>query len=384
MQPDEDVTMTDEQVPTTAITASTTEPDSAAQTRRTDHDIRPLYIPTTPIVPARPHASQNLISLYGLGAIAASVRRADPVTGEKINKIRKSYEGKVKQLHIAGINKPVAVSREFIYDGGILDIPQESWYAEKVAGNAVQKGMTPSLLAKLDRALAMAPGKISDGDKYKKLIGTDDAPKAKVAEVIKKSGAIMNGAASGQPAAVPSPNVRPLARPARQNAKRSYHDSTFTGYGEGFADEDGNIISEEESRSRGIPMAKKRRTDRKVGAIRSCCRYFPYPLPRTQVRVAKQQYVPLNSIKSEHHDTNAHHLIDPVEHSSLRVGARSISFSCIPFLSLSAPFQFICKTGQSGKLTNSCSIIQDHPTHSPLGQGTPYNYGLVAGGARTR
>jgi hypothetical protein len=280
MQPDEDVTMTEEQVPT--IVANTTDADSTAQTRRTDHDIRPLYVPTASIVPARPHASQNLISLYGLGAITASVRRTDPVTGEKINKIRKSYEGKVKQLHIAGINKPVAVSREFIYDGGILDIPQESWNAEKVAGNPVQKGMTPSLLAKLDRALAMAPGKIADGDKYKKLIGTDDAPKVKVAEVMKKSSAIINGAAPGQPPAVPSPNVRPAARPARQNAKRSYHDSTFTGYGEGFADEDGNIISEEESRSRGIPMAKKRRTDRKVGT-KCFSRLYFFSSPRVMI-----------------------------------------------------------------------------------------------------
>jgi hypothetical protein len=46
-------------------------------------------------------------------------------------------------------------------------------------------------------------------------------------------------------------------------------------------------------------------------------------------------------------------------------------------------FSYAHNIGQT-KLTDSCSIVQDHPTHSPLGQGTPYNYGLVAGGARTR
>jgi hypothetical protein len=118
----------------------------------------------------------------------------------------------------------------------------------------------------------MVPGPLprEDSDRYKKLIGTDEAPKAKVADALKKGGSgITNGAPAGVSAGVPSPNMRPAVRPARHNAKRSYHDSTFTGYGEGFADEDGNQISEEESRARGLPMAKKRRTDRKVGMKRS-------------------------------------------------------------------------------------------------------------------
>jgi hypothetical protein len=264
MNSDEDVIMTDEQVPT-----STTNP------RRTDHDWQVFFVPTTRIKKGIPPlASQNLISLYGLGKIEARVRRADLETGEKIlkNKIRKSYEGKVKDLHISGVNKAVSVPRELIGGDGLLAIPEETWKSTKVAGNDVLLGPMPSFLAKLDRAVAMAPGKLPDreSDKWKKLIGQDQIAKVKPADAMRKSNGVANGPPTGPPSAAPSPGLRPTtARPARKSAKRSYHDSTFTGYGEGFADEDGSIISEEESRSRGIPMNKKRRTDRKVGNNRS-------------------------------------------------------------------------------------------------------------------
>ena len=56
------------------------------------------------IAPARPHPSQNLIDLYSLQGVQASVTRHD-AAGNKINKLRKSYEGKVKQLGLSGRSK---------------------------------------------------------------------------------------------------------------------------------------------------------------------------------------------------------------------------------------------------------------------------------------
>ncbi|KAL9033478.1 MAG: hypothetical protein Q9214_007498, partial [Letrouitia sp. 1 TL-2023] len=47
------------------------------------------------------------MSLFNLQSLASSVARTDPVTGEKINKMRKSYEGKVKALGLAGRNRAV-------------------------------------------------------------------------------------------------------------------------------------------------------------------------------------------------------------------------------------------------------------------------------------
>jgi len=274
MQSNEDVTMTDDATTTSTFTASTTSttvaittvPDSTAQSRRTDHDWQLYYLPAAPLPQSRPHASQNLISLYHLDDIATSVRRTDPTTGQKINKIRKSYEGKVKQLHIAGVNKAVPVPKEFI-NGGLLDWPADQWQAQKVSGNPVQKGLTPSFLAKLDRAVKMAPGKLADRDseKWKKLIGTDEVPKGKVVPEAMKKGAALFQSQPTYPSTAPSPRMGATgARPARAGAKRRYNDSSFRGYAEGFGDEDLTNISEDDSRGMGGNPKKKRRKVRKL------------------------------------------------------------------------------------------------------------------------
>ena len=106
---------------------------------------------------SRPHTSQNLIELYGLNSIAASVARTDPVTGEKINKLRKSYEGKVKNLQIAGKNKAVKVPDEFT---NLLQWPEQEWHNQKVHGKSAMDGLSGDLLGMLDRAVQMAPGKL--------------------------------------------------------------------------------------------------------------------------------------------------------------------------------------------------------------------------------
>lgn len=60
----------------------------------------------------RPHPNQDLLELYGLRGIQASVRRVDPVTGQKVNKLRKSYEGKLKELNLDGRNKATESPKE--------------------------------------------------------------------------------------------------------------------------------------------------------------------------------------------------------------------------------------------------------------------------------
>lgn len=47
--------------------------------------------------PSRPSATHNLIDLYGLGNLASSVARFDPLTGEK-RKLRKSYKNHIADL----------------------------------------------------------------------------------------------------------------------------------------------------------------------------------------------------------------------------------------------------------------------------------------------
>jgi hypothetical protein len=261
---DGDVIMTDEPSTTTITTTaapSQTESTLSQSTTRTDHDRNYYFLPTAPLLRSRVHTSQNLISLCGLDQVAIAVRRTDPVTGEKINKLRKSYEGIVKKLHLAGTNKPVVANGQWI-DGtteapGLLDIPEEQWEQESVRGKAISQKSAADLLAKLDRAMTMAPGRLDDSDKWKKLLG-DDVPKPKAAPV-----ATIKAGGFAKASAQPSPKMGPMPRMQRSNAKRSYSDHSFSGYQDTFdADEDARDMTEDDARSQG-PLKKKRRKVRR-------------------------------------------------------------------------------------------------------------------------
>ena len=199
---------------------------------------------------SRPHPSDNLISQYHLDKVAASVARKDPVTGEKINKLRKSYEGKVKALQLAGKNKAVSTPNEFT---NMLLFPDEEWQNQRVFGKSVEDGLPSSLLSKLDKAVQANPGPLParENERWKSIIGADEPPKI----TAKKSSQSFSHPFSSQ--------TLPLAtrpgRPERAGKKRSYLDSSFKGYGEGFLDDDPIGVSAGEDEGRGALSKKKRR-----------------------------------------------------------------------------------------------------------------------------
>lgn len=216
---------------------------------------------------SRPHSSQDLIKLFRLEDIATSVRRVDPATGEKINKIRKSYEGKVKELKIAGRNKAVSTAGQWAYDPESTELPLLGRPDEDFQAMVANPNPTSLLISKLlapgprgsdsllAAALQMTPAKLPDRtvERYKYLIGPDDGkPKPTLADGARKPTGLPSqlSAAGARP---PSPAVRAIARPERAGAKRRYNDSSFGGYGEGFADDDDLDSSDD----RG--MKKKRR-----------------------------------------------------------------------------------------------------------------------------
>ncbi|KAF2131377.1 Rox3-domain-containing protein [Dothidotthia symphoricarpi CBS 119687] len=194
---------------------------------------------------SRPHGSQNLFQLYGLETLARSVARTDPVTGEKINKLRKSYEGHIKSLQIAG--KPKAAKMDGAFSGLMHPVmPDEIWLSQKRQGKEVERALgaeqttlNPDFSSLLDGALAgMAPGSLPNADtaKYRAYIGTDDMAKPKPSTD--------GPAARGTPlaASTPTPHTTAAARafrPERAGSKRHYTDATFQGYSEGFNDEFG-------------------------------------------------------------------------------------------------------------------------------------------------
>ena len=204
--------------------------------------------------PIRPNPRHNLITVYGLDGIAENVRRYDPITGLKIdqNKLRKSYEGKLKSLHIAGKikekgkDKDQALHMPGLFRGidgngaaGMLSLPIENWHLEKIAGKDIKS--TELDLGILDAALKMAPGRLPDskGQKYVSLIGLEEPAKVKPFGIDKarKPGLVPVRPSAGGALLLDS---GPMGRSSR-GKKRSYKDSSFVGYGEGFNDEESDM-----------------------------------------------------------------------------------------------------------------------------------------------
>lgn len=197
-----------------------------------------------------PDPSFDLLSLYGLGPTAQSVARVDPVTGEKINPLRKSYEGKLKGLGLAGRNKAIKAAEG---DGKgakeskaprslrqLMTLSDEEWYNQKVFGKPIQVADIGSTLHSLQsRAMQLEPGTIPNNDFWEDVLGHEKPVKHP-------------GPGDGGKKAVSTPGGRPAmpvnaapvqaqeperTRPSR-GRKRHYDDNSFVGYGEGYADDD--------------------------------------------------------------------------------------------------------------------------------------------------
>lgn len=209
---------------------------------------------------SQPHASQNLFEIYGLNNLAKSVARNDPVTGEKINKLRKSYEGHIKALQIAG--KPKAVKMEAKFTR-LLAVGDDDYYLSAVNGKEMHKalntggtGLTPDFEDLLNGALGgMDKGQLpnADANRYRTYLGTD--------EIAKPKAPAEGTSHRGGPSAATTPNPHAssaasrLARPERTGSKRQYTDDSFYGYGEGFTDDYAESTGGEDSGG----MAAKRR-----------------------------------------------------------------------------------------------------------------------------
>lgn len=193
--------------------------------------------------PTGPDPNIDLVSLYGLGPIASTVARTDPVTGEKINRLRKSYEGKIKGLGLAGRNK--ASRREPSSPNSLLAIcswPEEEWQNQKVIGHEMRVAEPDSeQYQRLMKAMKMEPGPLPNQEFWEDALGHEKPAKALPTDL--KSNAHLARQSNGgvSPSVSPAPSVAESIRPRRVGKKRSYQDNSFMGYGEGFLDDDADI-----------------------------------------------------------------------------------------------------------------------------------------------
>ncbi|OJD10855.1 hypothetical protein AJ78_08246 [Emergomyces pasteurianus Ep9510] len=220
-----------------------------------------------------PNPNLDIVSLYGLGPVAASVARTDPVTGEKINRLRKSYEGKIKGLGLAGRNKPVKV--EPGAPGGLRYLtlwPEEEWKNQKVYGKDIKVAEPDSSFFRQQlKAMKMEPGNLPNHEFWEDALGHEKPPKVIAAadvSMAKTAGTVPGSIrhpmhTNGTPPMVSTPTAE-NTRPKRTGKKRSYNDSSFVGYGEGFPDDEADLesgrYSNSEEGGRG-PGKKKRKKD---------------------------------------------------------------------------------------------------------------------------
>ena len=182
----------------------------------------------------------------------STVARTDPITGDKINKMRRSYEGQVKTFGLAGRNK--AIKHEDGKPGGLVELtiwPDEEWRNQKEAGKELAKGLPSSITDKLERAMKMEPGPVSKNDEWEHILGHEklkpstSQPEQKGKKLVQSAAHPMtestrrttqaNGTATSNDAA----SVAEAARPKRTGRKRLYDENSFAGYGEGYVDDDG-------------------------------------------------------------------------------------------------------------------------------------------------
>lgn len=194
-----------------------------------------------------PNPQQHLLALYGLGPLLHSVARNDPITGEKINKLRKSYEGQIKGFGLAGRNKPVKGERNLEEDqpGPLRRMagstpwglqPDDEWNADH-AKSKIE--VTPDFRAKLKQAMQMQPGTVRNNAHWEDVLGFDK-PKANVIPPPQPT-AQPSIARMANGVARQAPQAAGEAKRQTRGKKRSYGDDSFVGYGEGYSDpEDGD------------------------------------------------------------------------------------------------------------------------------------------------
>ncbi|KAL9007182.1 MAG: hypothetical protein Q9188_000116 [Gyalolechia gomerana] len=225
--------------------------------------------------PARvPQLQQDLLTLYGLKPLADTVARLDPDTGKKINKVRKSYEGKIKNFGLAGRNRAVKIDE---LSKGLLHMaqwPAEEWHNQKVHGRDVRDGFSQATMQKLGNAMSMRKAPVPDTAEYSwdDLLGTEKAKPLSLAdERLEKprrqeNGVKVNGQINGVRTQSEKASITKADRPKRTGKKRRYDDHSFEGYGEGYLDDEGDMLgdlggysSDDGSRRGGV--SKKRRKE---------------------------------------------------------------------------------------------------------------------------
>lgn len=197
--------------------------------------------------------------MFGLNDIAAEVAREKP-NGEK-NALRKTYKGHIKRLGVMGRfesaekdwvdpSQQADENDDPLDPSGRKNMDQDAYFgfgkittqhdAEFWMGRQhLMNGWTREAKASEQRAVAMAKGPIPVKLWDSSVLG-DMTPATGDPSKQNQHARTAPGTPIGTPGSTISkqkPQPQGLPRPQRSNQKRRYGDSSFEGYGEGYADD---------------------------------------------------------------------------------------------------------------------------------------------------
>jgi hypothetical protein len=225
----------------------------------------------------------NMLADYGLSTLSNSVLRRDLVTGEKINKMRKTYASYLSELGLPGRTEPPNKNKKTTKSADAEDddvgnswlqsndftnwyfMPDGQWEYEHHTQASLTNGFA-GLQQLLPNALKFDKVPISRKDEklYREIItrGEKDPSRGVYVQKGKLAATQESGRMnSSHPVASSPSNSAPTSnalgqssnanltstnaggapainRPSRHGTKRRYNDASFTGYGEGYADDD--------------------------------------------------------------------------------------------------------------------------------------------------
>lgn len=181
--------------------------------------------------------------------------------------MRKTYKNKVKDFGISGNFDSIKKERDTPDSMFMMMLaPEQEWDAEHTRGKEIGKGLD-SVLPILGKAFTMAKGKIPKMKWDSAVLGEVAAPAPKVVPVMQ------NGAKTPITNPIMQRTKSEVPRPKRNVKKRTYGDSSYEGYGEGYVDDDAQETgySTNDGDDRGISRKRTKKTS--PG-------HFNGPLPR--------------------------------------------------------------------------------------------------------
>ncbi len=204
--------------------------------------------------------SDDLFEVYGLTGLAAGVARVLP-NGEK-NAIRKTYKGHIKKLGVQGHFD--SVKEEWQRPDSLLHLakcPDEEWNVHFVRGKHIMDGFNGETQARLLRTTTMNKGLVPKSMWDSSVLGDVGPGKGE------KQPTSARPTAPNTPLSTavnfqrgkPQLAAQDPARPKRSVKKRSYGDSSFEGYGEGYPDDDGGIETGYSTGEGDMASGQKRR-----------------------------------------------------------------------------------------------------------------------------